>query len=220
MIYIAYLADSALGKRDYLEAYMQITKIFAGVMCAAGLAACNTTIPSDMTVAEYCADERRADQEMCRLKIEIDGNSTALADTNMRLSDARELAAQALAAANSAGDAAARAQETADDALMRANAALLREEDLTCTTRVIQQTDTGTCDAGYTVMSCTQTRYTTRAGGLSFIREIDDEKCRFNSQVLEMHVRCCKGKETPSTTIVPEQTTEPTTTTSDPLTGL
>ena len=54
-----------------------------------------------------------------------------------------------------------------------------------------QKTDVGSCEPGYTLMSCTQTRYTTARGGLSILREINDEQCRFNTRVLEMQVRCC-----------------------------
>ncbi|MEL6209327.1 MAG: hypothetical protein AAFR44_03960, partial [Pseudomonadota bacterium] len=91
------------------------------------------------------------------------------------------------------------AQATADEALRRANAALA-EDDLFCETRVINNSDVGTCAEGFTVMSCSQTRYTIRAGGLSFLREIDNEQCRFNARVLEMHVRCCAAATSASTT--------------------
>ena len=73
----------------------------------------------------------------------------------------------------------------------RAEAAASSIDNLYCETNTIQKTDTGSCPADFRLMSCTQTRYTTRAGGLSFLREINDESCRFNSRVLEMQVRCC-----------------------------
>lgn len=166
--------------------------IMASLGFAATLAGCQN-LPSDMSIADYCADASNAQESVCRLKVEIDGNSTALADTNMTLNQARAVAdsavsaaAAAQASADSAMSAANRAQSTADRAMTLAG-----EDGLDCKTNTIQKTNIGTCDAGYTVMSCTQTRYTTRAGGLSFLREINDEQCRFNSRVLEMQVRCC-----------------------------
>jgi len=72
-----------------------------------------------------------------------------------------------------------------------ANAALASIDDLYCETQTIQQTNIGSCPVGLKLMSCTQTRYTFRAGGPSILREINDETCRFHDRVLEMKVRCC-----------------------------
>lgn len=142
------------------------------------------SIPQNTTVAEYCANPNKANENVCRLKVEIDGQSTALADTDMRLSDALRLTATAQATADQArADAAA--------ALAKAEAALAKEEQLVCETRTIQRSDVGTCREGYTLTSCTQTRFTYRAGGPSILREINDQQCRFNDRVLEMQVRCC-----------------------------
>lgn len=162
---------------------MGISKIFAIAALAASLGACQA-IPRGMSVAEYCANPDKAEEGVCQLNVEIDGQKTALSETNMSLRDARALAVGAQAAAD-------RAQASADAAMAAANSASLREDQLFCETRTIQQTDTGTCGPGYTLMSCAQTRYTYRAGGLSFLREIDDKMCRFNDRVLEMRVRCC-----------------------------
>ena len=107
----------------------------------------------------------------------------------MRLSEARSMADSATRAAADAQASADAAQARADAAMARADEAASKE--VQCETRTIQQTDTGTCRPGYALTSCTQTRYTYRSGGLSFLREINDEKCRFNSRVLEMQVRCC-----------------------------
>ncbi|MEO0983072.1 MAG: hypothetical protein AAFX03_10520 [Pseudomonadota bacterium] len=161
---------------------MRIQTVFAVCGLAASLAACQTF--SNTTVAEYCADPGNSDAHVCQLNVEIDGTSTALADTNLKLSEARALADDALAMAN-------QADEKADDAMSRANSALSLREQLYCETRTLQQTNIGTCEPGYTVMSCTQTRYTFRAGGPSIMREINDERCRFHDRVLEMQVRCC-----------------------------
>lgn len=165
--------------------------IMAGIGLAAALAGCQN-IPADTSIADYCANANNADESVCRLKVEIDGNSTALAETNMSLSEARSLADNAIQAA-------ADAQASADEAMAAAAAAqasadaALEQGDLDCVTNVVQKSDIGTCDPGYTVMGCSQTRYTTRAGGLSFLREVNSEQCRFNSRVLEMHVRCCRA---------------------------
>lgn len=170
---------------------MRIKSFLVGSMLAATLAGCATGLPSDMTVADYCANPDRATEDVCRLKVEIDGNATALAETNMSLRDARQISDSALSAA-------ADAQASADAAQSRADAAYslaehLSEKDLDCKTTTVQKSDTGTCAPGYTVMGCVQTRYTHRAGGLSFLRELNNEQCRFNSRVLEMQVRCCRA---------------------------
>jgi hypothetical protein len=141
-------------------------------------------VPNDMTVAEYCANPKKASENVCRLKVEIDGQSTALAATDMRLSDAMKLTADALATADSAkADAAA--------AMARAEEAMNKSDKMVCETTTVQKSKVGACREGFTLTSCTQTRYTYRAGGPSILREINDEQCRFNDRVLEMQVRCC-----------------------------
>lgn len=166
---------------------MGVGRILLGAGLAIAVSGC-MTIPNEMTVAEYCADPKKANENVCRLKVEIDGTSTALADTNLRLSDAQKMA-------NGAMIAAADAQETADAAMARANAAMSKRDDIVCETRTIQKTDTGTCRPGYTLTSCQQTRFTYRSGGPSILREINDQQCRFNDRVLEMQVRCCGIKD-------------------------
>ena len=173
---------------------MRMKSLLVGSMLAITLAGCATGLPADMTVAEYCANPDRASDDVCRLKVEIDGNATALADTNMSLGEARQMADSALSAAAAAQASADAAQNRADQAYSLAQH--LSEKDLDCKTTTIQKSDTGSCEAGYTVMGCVQTRYTHRAGGLSFLRELNNEQCRFNSQVLEMQVRCCRAADT------------------------
>ena len=112
---------------------MRIAKLAVGTVLALALAGCQSLIPQEMSVGDYCADEAKATAE----------------------------------------------------------AALAKTDEMVCETRTVQKSDTGTCRPGYTLTSCTQTRYTTRAGGLSFLREINDAQCRFNDRVLEMQVRCC-----------------------------
>lgn len=164
---------------------MTLSRILMGgaVFAAATLAGC-MSIPQDTTVAEYCANPGKANENVCRLKVEIDGQSTALAETDMRLSDALRLTATAQSTADQArADAAA--------AMAKAEEALAREDQMVCETRTIQKSNIGTCREGYTLTSCTQTRFTYRAGGPSILREINDQQCRFNDRVLEMQVRCC-----------------------------
>ncbi len=162
---------------------MRSRTLLAALAMAALTAACETRL-GDRTVAEHCADPDNAAEAVCQLHVEIDGTRTALADTDLRLSEARDMADSAMAAASGA-------QATADEAMLRADAALGAVDDLYCETQTIQQASSGSCPAGFTLMSCTQTRYTYRAGGPSIIREINDESCRFHDRVLEMKVRCC-----------------------------
>ena len=163
----------------------------AGLVLAA--AGCST-LGQNQTMADYCAMPNHSTEKICLLKLEIDGNSTAIADTKMSVQDARQLAQVALTSAEEANATAADAKAMASEAMSRANRALA-SGDLECETLTLNNTDTGTCSAGYTLVGCTQTRYTTRAGGLSFLRELSDEQCRFNSRVLEMDVRCCRAAD-------------------------
>ncbi|MEZ5997275.1 MAG: hypothetical protein R3B98_01095 [Hyphomonas sp.] len=174
---------------------MANARLFAATVLAAILAGCQA-IPKDQTVADYCAVESHQNEGVCRLKVEIDGQSVALADTDMRLSQARRVADDASASA-------ARAQASADAAMARANEAAAMTDQVVCETRTIQNSDTGTCRPGFALTSCNQTRYTYRAGGMSILREINDQKCRFNSKVLEMQVRCCAAA---SSGVTPEDT--------------
>ena len=94
-------------------------KFLAGAIAATALLAGCQMMPAEQTVGEYCANPDKVDEAVCKLKMEIDGNSTALADTDMRLSQARNMA-------DSATEAAARAQASADAARARADAAMAR----------------------------------------------------------------------------------------------
>lgn len=181
---------------------MRLGLTLSGIVMALGLAGC-MSIPSDMTVAEYCANPNKANENVCRLKVEIDGNSTALTDTNMSLAEARMIAVNALRLGEEAKIRAGKAQTRADQAYQLASTAMLKEEDLVCKTEVVQKSAIGTCSPGYTVMGCVQTRYTKRAGGLSFLREVNNEQCRFNSKVLEMNVRCCMAATSASAQYAP-----------------
>ena len=172
---------------------MKKTHILAGIMLAGAMTACQS--PENISVADYCANPDKAWDNVCQLNVEINGTKTALADTDLRLGEARAMASSAVSAssraqatADSAQLSAASAQATANEAR---SLALSSIDDLHCETQTINKTDTGTCPANFRLMSCTQTRYTHRAGGLSFLRDINDQSCRFNSRVLEMKVRCC-----------------------------
>jgi hypothetical protein len=174
------------------------TRLFVAMAAmAAALGACQS-IPEDMTLVEYCADAKKANRDVCKVNVEIDGQKQALAQTNMSVSEARLLASDALSRANAA-------QASADAAMTKAN------EPLNCETRTLNRTNTGTCSPGYKVVSCTQTRYTTRAGGLSFLREINDVECRFNDKVLEVQVRCCAAGDVPLVTPVSQPEPVPAT---------
>ncbi|MEL6830216.1 MAG: hypothetical protein AAFO63_08775 [Pseudomonadota bacterium] len=164
---------------------MRIKSTIAGLGLATMLAGC-ATLSDGQTVAEYCAIPDNGEEAVCQLRVEMQGTETRLAETNLSVDEARRIADSALSASADAQTAADAAQSTANQAMTAA-----MSHDLSCETRVIQQTNIGTCREGYTLMGCSQTRYTFRAGGLSFLREVNDEQCRFNSQVLEMHVRCC-----------------------------
>ena len=173
-------------------------KIFAAVAALAlGATACQQ-IPEDMTVAQFCAQPDKSNTDVCKINVEIDGQKRALSDTDMRLSQARQIADSAMSRANSA-------QSSADAAMAAANNAqssIATQAQFNCETKTIQRAKTGSCGEGYKVQSCVQTRFTYNAGAPSILREITDEGCRFNSQVLETQIRCCTTGPAPVQTDV------------------
>ena len=159
---------------------MRIASIFAAAALALLASACaNRT--GDMTIAEWCAqDAGRADTDICKQHADTE-------DVRMSLG---QRIAEVFGVAN-------HAQATADQAMAR---------DITCVTRTMNRTRTGSCDPGYTLTGCTQTRYTTRAGGMAILRSVSDTECRYNSQVLEVQVRCCAmGPNPPPATKVRDE---------------
>lgn len=159
---------------------MRIASIVAAAALALLAGACaNRT--GDMTIAEWCAqDASRANTDICKQHADTEEVRTTL---GARI-------AEVFGVAN-------RAQQTADTAMAR---------EITCVTRTLNRTRTGSCDPGYTLTGCTQTRYTTRAGGMAILRSVSDTECRFNSQVLEVQVRCCAmGPNPPPATMVRDQ---------------
>ena len=155
---------------------MRIAIVIAAAAMALFAAGCaNRT--GDMTIAEYCADTSHENFDMCKQHRDTEEVRTSLG--------------QRIAEVFGRAD---HAQQTADAAMAR---------NITCVTRTLRRTQTGTCDAGYTLTGCTQTHYTSRAGGMAIVRSINDTECRFNSRVLEVQVRCCAmGPNPPPATMV------------------
>jgi hypothetical protein len=141
--------------------------IIAVVLLSAAGACANRS--GDETIAVYCSDPRRAQEDICEVHAEVADTRTTLGD---RIDNVFGIATDARSRAD-------RAQQTADAVQM------------TCVTRTLRNQQVGTCDPGYTLTACTQTRYTTRAGGMAILREVNDAQCRYNGRVLEMQVRCC-----------------------------
>ena len=169
-----------------MEIKMNLKMLVAAAAFAMAATACQA-IPEDMTVAQYCAQPDKADMDVCKINVEIDGERRQLADTNMRLSQARTIADNALARANSAQASADAAMAAATDA----KSSIATQAAFSCTTKTVQRAKSGSCGEGYKVQSCVQTRFTFNAGAPSILREISDTGCRFNDQVLEMQIRCC-----------------------------
>lgn len=156
---------------------MRIASLIAAAALALLASACaNRT--GDQTIAEWCsADASRAQTDICKQH----------SDTEAVRSSLGSRIAEVFGVAN-------RAQSTADQAMAR---------NIACVTRTLNRTQTGACDPGYTLTGCTQTRYTTRAGGMAILRSVNDSECRFNSRVLEVQVRCCAmGPNPPPATMV------------------
>lgn len=155
---------------------MRIASIFAAATLALFAAACSRT--GDATIADWCAaDAGRANTDICKQHADTEGVRTSLG----------ERIAGVLGVAN-------RAQSTAEQAMGR---------NVMCVTRTMNNVRSGTCDPGYTLTGCTQTRYTANAGAMAIVRSVSDTECRFNSRVLEVQVRCCAmGPNPPPATMV------------------
>ena len=98
-------------------------KMIAAIAAMAMAAAACQQIPENMTVAQFCAQPDKANTDVCKINVEIDGQKRALASTDMSLARAREIADNALARANNA-------QSTADAALAAATDAKGRRLDV------------------------------------------------------------------------------------------
>lgn len=168
---------------------MRFAFVIAAAFLALGATACASRT-GDQTIAEWCAaDTNRADTDICKQHADTENVRTTLG----------QRIGEVFGVAN-------RAQQTADQAMNR---------NVVCVTRTLNSVREGTCDPGYSLTSCTQTRYTRRAGGMAIMRSINDTECRFNGNVLEVQVRCCAmGPNPPPATMIsqtpaPEPTPEP-----------
>jgi hypothetical protein len=150
----------------------------AGMLALLASACANRT--GDQTIAEYCSVPGREQHDVCKQHRDTENVRVSLGDR----------IAEVFGIAN-------RAQDTADQAMTR---------EITCVTRTMNRTRTCSCDPGYTLTGCTQTRYTTRAGGMAILRSVNDTECRYNGQVLEVQVRCCAmGPNPPPATMVSDE---------------
>ncbi len=148
----------------------------------------------NQSIAEYCTNTSHENYDLCKQHRDTEEVRTSL---GQRIQEVFGVANHA--------------QQTADAAMNR---------NITCVTRTLRRTQTGSCDAGYTLTGCTQTHYTSRAGGVAILRQINDTECRFNSRVLEVQVRCCAmGPNPPPATMVTDQPPAPQTPPATPPTS-
>lgn len=150
----------------------------AASLLALGLAGCASR-SGDQSIAAYCANPNRANFDICKVNSDLLSTRSEVARNRTDIEATRQIADGASASA-------ALAQQTAQQALSKAS------EGFNCTTRTLRRAQVGSCDAGYVLTSCTQSRYTTSSGGPTVVRDIDDKQCRFATRVLEMKVRCCQ----------------------------
>src|ERR1700755_1288452 len=122
---------------------MKLTMMVAVSAVAMALGACQS-IPKEQTLAQYCGDVKHADKDVCKVNVEIDGQKTALASTNMSLSQARAIADKALAQANTAQQTALQAQQTAQTVMDAQKAG-----SFNCETKTIRRNSTGSDSPGH-----------------------------------------------------------------------
>lgn len=158
---------------------MRVWTLAASIsLLAFGLTGCASR-SGDQTIAAYCAKPSRAGFDICKVNSDLQSTQSEVARNRTDINATRQIADSAVASAASA-------QQTAQQALSKVS------EGLNCTTRTLRRAQVGSCDAGYVLTSCTQSRYTTSSGGPTVVRDIDDKQCRFATRVLEMKVRCCQ----------------------------
>lgn len=174
---------------------MRLLRIAAAAALALGLAACASR-SGDETIAVYCSDPGRANQDLCKVHAEVEATRGDVRRNADAIAETRTIANQAL---NAAGE-----------ARLAADAAYSRQDGLHCVTRTVRRAQVGSCEAGYTLVGCSQSRYTTRSGGPTVIRNVDDTSCRFATRVLEMKLRCCHvGANAPTTQAEAEEAAPP-----------
>jgi hypothetical protein len=155
---------------------MRIAFIVAAGALAFLAAGCDRT--GDQSIADWCAaDANRANTDICKQHADTEDVRTTLGG---RIAEVFGVAHHA--------------QDTADQAMAR---------NVVCVTRKLRRVQSGACDPGYTLTSCTQTHFGNRAGGMAIMRTINDSECRYNQRVLEVQVRCCAmGPNPPPATMV------------------
>jgi hypothetical protein len=77
---------------------MNFKHIASAVVLAVAAAACQQ-IPDEMSVVEFCSNPDNLNKDVCKVNVEIDGQKRALAETNMSVGQARQIAENALARA-------------------------------------------------------------------------------------------------------------------------
>jgi hypothetical protein len=167
-----------------------IRMIFVAAFAAFAAIGCTSTLDGRQ-LAEYCSDPNKAGKDLCAVNREIESTRAALAVTDRTANEAKTIALSA-------------------DAEAKAVRAMV-EGGIQCETKTVRRSSTGTCGAGYTLVGCTQTRFTSAAGGTTVMRSINNESCRFASRVLEMQVRCCSI----GAAAIPASAEEPATTRPD-----
>lgn len=155
---------------------MRIIMVLAAFSAALGVGACANR-SGDQTIAAYCGIAKHAGEDLCKVHRDVESTRAEVKRNREDLDATREVAD--------------RADRTASEALGLAQQANARGQNLSCNTRTLRRTAVGSCENGYVLTSCSQSRYTTRAGGATVLRDINDQQCRFATRVLEMKVRCC-----------------------------
>jgi hypothetical protein len=125
-------------------------------------------------LGEYCSVERNAGKDLCAVNKEIQSTRADLAVTTKTANDAMSVATQA------------------------------NSKTVVCQTATLRHVKSASCAAGYTLMGCTQTHFTKRAGGMAIIRSVNDQQCTFSAKVLEVQARCCMvGAPTQTAMVAP-----------------
>jgi hypothetical protein len=140
---------------------MRALRIFLFAALAAAAVTGCTSTLKGRQLAEYCSIEKNAGKDLCAVNKEIQATNAKLAVTDATANEAKSIA-------------------------MEANG-----KNVVCNTTTLRNTKSASCGAGYTLMGCTQTHFTKRAGGMAILRSVSDSACTYNSKVLEVQARCC-----------------------------
>lgn len=147
--------------------------ILVGGLFVFMLVGCVIGVLVDMLVVDYCVDVDCVLEDVCCLKVEIDGNVILFFEINMSFGEVCQVVDSVVVVVVSVQVFVNVVQSCVDEVYLLVQ--YLFEKDLDCKIIMVQQFDIGFCEFGYIVMGCVQICYMYCVGGLFFLCEFNNE---------------------------------------------